>query len=177
MGDQFDFPFEEEPEDALDDDICRNKHGGEQYSEAANEDVHPRKANQRGRIVAHLDKVGALICDQCAVQLGMPTQTCSARWSELKRDGTIVPVFGPDGKQATRPTRQGKPAGVYRLRTPEDDEAEAKKDPQLPLIPPGLQQEMLGACAECGQDEWVHRAYWRRDFLGAPHEFKPREAS
>lgn len=45
---------------------------------------------------------------------------------------------------------------------------------QLPLIPPGLAQEMLGGCARCDQDEWVHRAYWRAT-VGADHEFQPKE--
>lgn len=42
-------------------------------------------------------------------------------------------------------------------------------------VPPGLKQERLGACAQCGRDEWVHRAYWREAFIGAEHEFQPKE--
>lgn len=46
---------------------------------------------------------------------------------------------------------------------------------QLPLIPPGLQQEMLGACAQCGQDEWVHRTYWAAAVGADGHPFQPKE--
>lgn len=108
--DQFEFPFEENEED-----ICRNYHGGEPFSEAANDSVTPSKAVQRERIMHHLTQVRDATSDECELALGMPHQTASARFSELKRDGRIVAVFDKAGQRVSRPTRHGRPAGVYRI--------------------------------------------------------------
>lgn len=97
------------------DDICRNYHRGEPFSEAANESAAPSKAIQRERILRYLAQVGSATSDESERALGMPHQTASARFSELKRDGRIVPAVDRDGKRIARPTRHGRMAGVYRI--------------------------------------------------------------
>lgn len=106
----FDAPLpEREP------DICRNNHGGEYFSEEANESVAPAKAIQRAKITAYLRTVADSTCDEAEVALHLTHQAASARFSELKRDAVIVPVFVAD-ERAFRLTRSGKKAGVYKLR-------------------------------------------------------------
>jgi predicted ArsR family transcriptional regulator len=101
---------------AEEDDICRNYHGGEEFSVEANESVAPSKAIQRQRILRHLARVGNATSDETEEALGMLHQTASARFSELKRDGWIVPVLNADGKHVSRLTRHGRAAGVYRAK-------------------------------------------------------------
>jgi hypothetical protein len=110
-------------DDGNDDDVCRNYHGGEPFSEIANESVAPSKAVQRERIVAHIIRAGDATSDECEQALSMCHQTASARLSELKRAGTIVPVLDENGKRASRLTRHGRQAGVYRVRPREPGQA------------------------------------------------------
>lgn len=95
------------------DDICRNNHGGNPESEAANLQTDKRRDSRR--IVDALVNVGwnGLTCDELEVRLAMSHQTCSARCSELKRDGTIAV------KSAKRFTRTGSSAGVLVLANPQ----------------------------------------------------------
>jgi predicted transcriptional regulator len=86
-------------------DICSNNHGGNVQSLEAHASVDA--ASLRIAIWKHLQKVGATTCDQVEKDLGLSHQTCSARFSELKRDGWIFPT----GK--TKPTRSGRQAMTF----------------------------------------------------------------
>lgn len=97
-------------------DVCRNHHGGEPFSEAANEATTPRKASKRALILEYLGRVGDGTSEEAEIALGMSHQTASARFAELKKDGVIVPVI-VDGKQLSRSTRSGCDGGVWRLAT------------------------------------------------------------
>lgn len=100
------------------DDICRNYHGGNPESEEANEETI--KSKDRRRIIDALFAAGlrGLTCDELEVLLGMRHQTCSARCSELLRDGVIVrKPTGLDGTYMRRPTRTGCQAAVLIFRS------------------------------------------------------------
>jgi hypothetical protein len=103
------------------DDICRNHHGGNTESEAANEQT--AKSADRQRIVQALLNVSwrGMTCDELEVFLGMTHQTCSARCSELKRDGTITykNYTLDSNRYQKRPTRTGSQAGVLILANPQ----------------------------------------------------------
>jgi len=106
----FGFDFEE-----LAEDICRNNHRGEQFSEQANDAAVGSKAAQRQKIVGFLKtEPNGATCDEVEAALCIPHQTCSARFSELKRDGVITAIFEGDNR-VSRITRNGRKAGVYRL--------------------------------------------------------------
>lgn len=67
------------------------------------------RARQRMRVLGTITDLRAgLTSDECEVLLGMPHQTCSARFTELKNSRHIQWA----GK--TRMTRQGRQARVYR---------------------------------------------------------------
>lgn len=88
-------------------DVCRNRHRGNLLSEAANRETD--KSRDTARILACLASVGDATGDEIAVALDMPSQTCSARVSELKRAGVLEPL-------GRRPTRTGSMAQVWRLK-------------------------------------------------------------
>lgn len=96
------------------DDVCRNYHGGNPESEAAN--AATDKQRDRARVLGQL-KMRDMTCDELEVALGMRHQTCSARVADLKKEGRIVPTG------LKRKTRTGCNAAVLRLRTPEHREA------------------------------------------------------
>lgn len=87
-------------------DICENNHGGDAQSAEAH--GRTNKDRDRARIVEYLRTVNDATCDQVEVALGMAHQTCSARFSELKRDGVIV-------KAGRRETRTGCTAQAWAL--------------------------------------------------------------
>lgn len=94
-----------------DDDITRNYHGGNPRSIAAN----PRgmaKSRDRKRIVEFLYGCGThgAICEEAETALGLKHQTCSARFSDLKKDRVIV----CDTSDAENGIRRLHPIG-YRL--------------------------------------------------------------
>jgi hypothetical protein len=74
-----------------DDDITRNRHGGNPRSNEALPSEQQR-ARDRGRIVVLLYARGAhgATCWEVSLALPMPYQTASGRLSELKRDGIVV---------------------------------------------------------------------------------------
>jgi hypothetical protein len=73
-----------------DDDICRNNHGGNANSEAAN--ARTRKHRDRARMYAFVHERGlrGATCDEVIDALGMLQQTAYPRFSELKRDGDLI---------------------------------------------------------------------------------------
>ena len=83
-------------------DICAARHKGEEMSVAANP-AESTKSERRGAILRLL-RHGAFTCEEAEVHCAMSHQTCSARFSELKRDGLIKQV----GKQKNRSGRYAK---------------------------------------------------------------------
>ena len=71
-------------------DICANNHGGNQESKQANRATN--KSRDRGTILAYLETVKDATCESVELALCMKHQTCSARFSELKMDGAIIPT-------------------------------------------------------------------------------------
>jgi len=92
-------------------DITASHHGGNRYSEQANEKVAPHKASQRFlvlRMVVQYSPHG-ISSDGIEAITGMPHQSCGARMTELKRDGLIYKV-------GTGLTRQGCRCGLWAAR-------------------------------------------------------------
>lgn len=100
-------------------DITRNFHGGNAESIAAKELSRHRAGVDRMRILALARSRGArgITCDEAEQVLGLPHQTCSARFSELKRDGMLVPT------ELTRETRRRSPARVMIVSTSQGNAA------------------------------------------------------
>lgn len=98
----------------MQEDICRNNHGGNPESEAAN--VVTNKERDRGRVIEFISSRGlyGTTCDSLEQRLGISHQTASARCSDLLKDGIIMrkPVPGMPDKYEKRPTRTGKSAAV-----------------------------------------------------------------
>ena len=90
------------------DDICRNRHKGNEQSVAANKKMAGIKTSYRYAIYAIIKKyhLGST-CEEVEFETGLPHQTASARISELKRDWLIEKV-------GTRLTRSGCAAAVYK---------------------------------------------------------------
>jgi len=88
-------------------DICANFHGGNEQSVKANE--KPNKNAQRTKILALVRKCAAtgITCEEAEVLTNLSHQSCSARISELKRDGLIRQI-------GARATKSGCAAAVYQ---------------------------------------------------------------
>ena len=114
-GERTDAASGERTEDEINEDICRNYHARESFSEEANSSVEPSKEILRERIVDYIGRVGDATCDEAEQALSMPHQTASARFSELKRAARIVPLLDQQWKRVRRLTRHGRWAGVYRV--------------------------------------------------------------
>jgi hypothetical protein len=99
------------------DDICSDRHLGNVYSRAANPS-RIAKQRMRSRILLFLLKSGPATCEEIEFALSMgkevnhvdfvPHSSCSARISELKREGSIIPTG------ESRPTQRGRSSAVYR---------------------------------------------------------------
>lgn len=87
-------------------DICARNHRGNECSKQANRVTS--KSLDRLRILHHLRTVTDATCDEVELALEMNHQTCSARFSELKREGIIVPTV-------KRATRTGCKAQAWRI--------------------------------------------------------------
>lgn len=89
-------------------DVCANHHKGNGESIEA----HKRTSKARGRlrILQHLRTVKDSTCDEAEKRLGMSHQTCSARFSDLKREGKIEPT-------TKRKTRSGSTAMAWRIKS------------------------------------------------------------
>ena len=92
----------------MSEDITANYHGGHPRSVEAQEATKPRKNADYSRILTllHAHPYG-LTCDEAEQLLGMRHQTCSARFSDMKKRGWLIWC----GK---RPTRSGVDADVWR---------------------------------------------------------------
>ncbi len=87
-------------------DICANKHKGNEFSKKANKMT--KKLRDRLLIVAHLKTVDDATCEETEMALGLVRSTCSARFSEMKNDGELVPTV-------RRTTRTGCSAQAWKL--------------------------------------------------------------
>lgn len=94
----------------FDQDICRNRHGGNPFSDAAHESAKATKQQTIRDIIDHLKRQGinGATCDEIEVALGLKHQTASARCSDLK-NAKIVKENG------RRKTRSGSTAAVLVL--------------------------------------------------------------
>ncbi len=92
-------------------DVCANRHGGNVNSRAAN--VLTDKARDTAAIIAFLRRVPDATCDEVEVALSMKHQTCSARFSDLKKGTLLLPT-------QRRPTRSGCMAQAYTLSNKEE---------------------------------------------------------
>jgi predicted transcriptional regulator len=88
-------------------DITRNFHGGNPQSKAAHQSVQADAASLRVAVWKFLQKIGPATCDEVEAGMALSHQTCSARFTELKRDEWIFPT----GK--TRATRSGRQAMTF----------------------------------------------------------------
>lgn len=88
-------------------DICRNRHQGNQFSEAANESIAGVKSKLREQVYELIASSNGITCESVEALLGLSHQTASARISELKKAGR-VDVSG------RAQTKSGRTAGVYR---------------------------------------------------------------
>jgi hypothetical protein len=87
-------------------DICARNHRGNECSKQANRVTS--KSIARQLILAYLHAVTDATCDEVEVAQEINHQTCSARFSELKREGIIVPTV-------KRATRTGCKAQAWRI--------------------------------------------------------------
>ena len=92
-------------------DITRNRHRGNPQSEAAHESITGSKIAMQQAILRFMAAQGEYgsICNEAEIGLIMLHQTCSARFSELRASGQIVPTG------TKRPTSSGRMAAVYRV--------------------------------------------------------------
>lgn len=95
------------------DDVCRNYHKGNPMSVQANKVAHKGKIGARQRIIEALrasSHRGGLTREELeheTIPNGLSHQSCSARLSELRREGKIKIV-------GERKTRSGSLAAVYQ---------------------------------------------------------------
>jgi len=75
-------------------DICRNRHGGDSASEAANQriEAHGSKEKQRARVYQAIVVAGhyGLTCKELAARWGVGMNTISGRFSELLQKGMVA---------------------------------------------------------------------------------------
>jgi predicted HTH transcriptional regulator len=89
-------------------DICRSRHQGNQFSEAANESISREKSKLCEQVYELIAQSHGLTCEDVEATLSLSHQTASARISELKKAGRV-------GVSGTRKTKSGRNAGVYRV--------------------------------------------------------------
>lgn len=98
----------------FEDDICQNRHGGNENSVAAHESARKRKQSDCDRIMQLIDAAGdrGLTCDEACVALGVEQNQISGRFTWLYMPGgpALIEAVGK------RPTRRGNMATVYRRR-------------------------------------------------------------
>lgn len=89
-------------------DITRNFHGGNEESTAAHRSIVTSKDTLRRRVIAFVRSRGehGATSDEIEVALGLPHQTVSARITEAKAGGDLVP------SGVRRLTRSGRSAAV-----------------------------------------------------------------
>lgn len=89
-------------------DICSNRHVNNPNSVQANKIARKGKIGTREVILRELRMLRQLTCEEIEAVTGISHQSCSARLSELRREGKIKIV-------GERKTRSGSPASVYQV--------------------------------------------------------------
>ena len=93
----------------IDNDTTENFHRGDAYSTAAHESIKDGKERDFTRILIVLrDHPDGLTCEEVEIELGMKHQTCSARFTDMKKLGWIIWC-------GERQTESGRTAGVWRM--------------------------------------------------------------
>lgn len=92
-------------------DVTANYHRGNTQSVEANKIAHKGKVGARQRIIKEIQDLRTsytgLTCEEIEHLTGLSHQTCSARLSELRREGKIKIV-------GIRKTKSESPAAVYQ---------------------------------------------------------------
>jgi len=101
-----------------DDDTTRAYHGDNPYSSVASERTDKERDLRRIYFALVACHPEGMTSDECEILLGIPHQTCSARFTDMKRYGWVEWC-------GTRKTRTGSPAGVWRVTKEEDDATES----------------------------------------------------
>lgn len=85
-------------------DICRNNHGGNEFSEEANASLQNTKKIIRKTILDYIRGCGehGATCEEIEIALTIPHQSCSARCTELKN----LKLVYQDGGRLTRSKRR-----------------------------------------------------------------------
>jgi len=103
-----------------DDDITAGFHHGNPESTEAHASTSPEyKAKTRRKIyaLAHAQGEYGITSDEAEQILGLSHQSCSARISELKREGSLIPkVCKIDPAKERRKTRSGRYARVLTVQ-------------------------------------------------------------
>lgn len=107
-------------------DICRNYHGGNKESDDAFNQTKRHSQRDRETILRFGRSEGdrGFTCYEAEKYTGMPHQTASARISELKKSGHIIPT------DRRRETGTGSMARVYVLSMNASDAQNAILDPR-----------------------------------------------
>jgi len=92
------------------DDICANKHGGNLESQEAFLKIKNRRNEQHQRIIGYLTLHPGLICEELETALRLQRSTISARVSELRKAGIVVPI-------GRAPTKSGCSASRLYINT------------------------------------------------------------
>lgn len=93
-------------------DICANRHKGNPKSVAAHRKIRADKRSIRQKILDQIGLTPDITCEALEFMLLLKHQTCSARISELKRDGLIY-ISGEEE------TLSGCKAATYKVTDPE----------------------------------------------------------
>ena len=89
-------------------DTTSGYHGGDPYSDKANRSLDKNRDLYRLYRLLYERHPGGLTCDEAERITGMSHQTCSARFTDMKRYVWIEHC-------GSRPTRTGNLAGVWRV--------------------------------------------------------------
>lgn len=93
----------------VDNDPTANFPHGDPYSTAAHDSIKGNKQRDFTRILAVLrDHPDGMTCEEVEIELGMKHQTCSARFTDMKRLGWIMWC-------GERPTESGRAAGIWKM--------------------------------------------------------------
>lgn len=106
-------------------DVCRNRHGGNANSRAANARLAPVKTKQREEVFRAIILAGdaGLTCKELAAVWGVDMNKISGRFSELKADGRIVQVARRDGCSAYSVAPSEELARRHRMNSDVHDSA------------------------------------------------------
>jgi hypothetical protein len=111
-------------------DICRVKHGRNPESEGANARVHKTKSQLRDFVYKWfmMNAFYGATCEEASNAIGMRYTTASARISELKADGWLIPTG------AKRKTTTGSSAAELRAVTKAERDGKVHPPLQLQLL-------------------------------------------